>query len=683
MRTWWKNYIGRSAAGIFITMTVLIGISGCTVPVKSILWEEDNSGFIQFYTNDSIYYNTYFYVWYENLYQPVMEVVETKVKKVSGFSWGGYGIIFCLQDKYNFYLLLIDTHGYYTVYEMNEGSWIEKIRWAYSSNLKQGFGKINSLKVAHNNNSSNFSISFNGLYTGSFYDSSFSGGYSGYFVEVWGNDEENFPDTPEDVRFRQVVSSYGEPPVADAGPDRSIVVDGVVLFDGSGSTDPDGNIVSYSWDFGDGYTGSGVTASHSYSVEGTYEVKLTVTDDAGLSDRDTITVTVLPPNEPPTADAGPDRTAYPGDVINFNGSGSNDTDGTIDTYFWDFGDGYTGSDEKTTHTYTSEGSYDVTLTVTDDDGAFDTDGLTVTVYPYSEFPVADAGQDRDVYVYRDVYFDGSGSYPDASIEIYSWDFGDGITETGSSVRHRYNSTGNYTVTLTVYDREGDSDSDSVTVTVIDMIEGLAAEYLFNEDANDTSGNGYDGTVYGATLSEDRFGNPYGAYYFDGVDDYIEIPFKIDSHTEEFSIHAFVLMDNSIGYDGTVIRLGKDGGEIKISGPTQTYDRLGFGVKLAVGWREVRQQDDAESGRWHSFTGVYRRGDRLLLFVDGVLDSELEIEDYDIFIYSPLGSTIGCTKYYSYTERHWKGKIDDLRFFTRALTADEIRSLYEEGGWSGN
>lgn len=63
-------------------------------------------------------------------------------------------------------------------------------------------------------------------------------------------------------------------------------------FDGSGSTDSDGTIASYSWDFGDGSTGSGVTASHSYSADGTYSVTLTVTDDEGATDSSTQSVSV-------------------------------------------------------------------------------------------------------------------------------------------------------------------------------------------------------------------------------------------------------------------------------------------------------------------------------------------------------------------------------------------------------
>jgi len=88
------------------------------------------------------------------------------------------------------------------------------------------------------------------------------------------------------------VDNINERPVADAGPDQSVLVGETVNFDGSNSNDPDGDIVSYDWDFGDGNTGTGVSATHTYSTADTYTVTLTVTDNGALTDTDTLTVTV-------------------------------------------------------------------------------------------------------------------------------------------------------------------------------------------------------------------------------------------------------------------------------------------------------------------------------------------------------------------------------------------------------
>jgi PKD repeat protein len=114
----------------------------------------------------------------------------------------------------------------------------------------------------------------------------------------------------------------------------------VITFDGSGSFDLDGTIVSYEWDFGGGMTGAGGSPTHSYAADGVYLVSLTVTDDGGLTDTATTTADISPvPNQPPTADPNGPYTANAGEVITFDGSGSSDPDGTIVSYDWDFGDG--------------------------------------------------------------------------------------------------------------------------------------------------------------------------------------------------------------------------------------------------------------------------------------------------------------------------------------------------------
>ncbi|MBO0863530.1 MAG: PKD domain-containing protein [Mycobacterium sp.] len=136
-------------------------------------------------------------------------------------------------------------------------------------------------------------------------------------------------------------------------------------FNGSGSSDPDGSVDAYAWDFGDGSTGTGIKPSHTYSSTGTYHVTLTVTDDAGAQSAP-FAFDLLVTNQAPSADAS---VSCSGLSCSFNGSGSSDLDGSVASYAWDFGDGSTGSDVKPSHTYSSTGTYHVTLTVTDDAGA--------------------------------------------------------------------------------------------------------------------------------------------------------------------------------------------------------------------------------------------------------------------------------------------------------------------------
>jgi len=149
-------------------------------------------------------------------------------------------------------------------------------------------------------------------------------------------------------------------------------------FDGSASSDTDGTIASYVWNFGDGATGTGIAPSHTYAVAGSYTVALTVTDDGGASHTASQTVVVDPaPNTPPTAAFTSTQVAAL--FMVFNGSGSSDSDGSIASYDWDFGDGAIGKGIYTRHIYAAAGSYIVTLTVTDDAGATGTVSQTITV----------------------------------------------------------------------------------------------------------------------------------------------------------------------------------------------------------------------------------------------------------------------------------------------------------------
>jgi MYXO-CTERM domain-containing protein len=165
-------------------------------------------------------------------------------------------------------------------------------------------------------------------------------------------------------------------PIADAGPDKVAEAGKSISFDGSGSSDPDGTIASWHWDFGDGNTATGQSVAHTFTGGTDRTVTLTVVDNSGAIDVDTAFVKV---NLPPTAEAGPAHYADPGEIVTFSGLGSTDSDGTIVLYRWDFGDSGQGSGASVTHQYAVGGDYTVTLTVTDNDGSTNQDTTVVHV----------------------------------------------------------------------------------------------------------------------------------------------------------------------------------------------------------------------------------------------------------------------------------------------------------------
>ena len=258
------------------------------------------------------------------------------------------------------------------------------------------------------------------------------------------------------------------PPTADPGGPYNASVNSPVSFDGTGSSDPDGSIAAYDWNFGDGNTGTGATPTHTYAADGTFTVALTVTDDSGAMNTQTTTATIAANPLPPIADANGPYGGVVGSPVSFDGSGSSDPDGSITSYAWDFGDGGVGSGVTPTHTYSVDGSFTVTLTVTDNDGQTNTDATSATINPAGGNvpPVASANGPYSGTEGVAVQLSSSGSMdPDGVLVAYNWDFGDGGTSTAGNPAHAYIAAGTYTVTLTVTDDAGDTSTDSTTATI--------------------------------------------------------------------------------------------------------------------------------------------------------------------------------------------------------------------------
>jgi serine protease len=168
-------------------------------------------------------------------------------------------------------------------------------------------------------------------------------------------------------------------PVAAAGGPYVGTEEAGVSFDGLASHDFDGDPLTYAWDFGDGTNGSGANPSHVYTKGGSYTVSLVVNDGKVNSAPSQTTATITEVNDPPVADAGPDRTAAVGEPVTLDGSSSFDEEEGALTYTWNFGDGQTGSEMVQTHTYSTAGTYVATLTVTDPEGLTGTDTSMITV----------------------------------------------------------------------------------------------------------------------------------------------------------------------------------------------------------------------------------------------------------------------------------------------------------------
>ncbi len=275
-----------------------------------------------------------------------------------------------------------------------------------------------------------------------------------------------------------------------------------VTLDGSGSTDTDGTIVSYDWDFGDTMIGTGMSTTHTYATPGTFTVTLTVTDDAGATNSvmtDIIVTVGAPPgNIPPAAMISGPTTGTEGMAVTFDASGSLDLDGMIVSYDWDLGDTMTATGISVTHTYTV-GVYTVKLTVTDDTGATNSAmmDIVITTVTAPQPPMANAGGPYMGTIGMAIQFDGSASSdPDGTLVSYDWDFGDSIMGTGATPTHMYSMAGTYTVMLTVTDNDGMAGSVTTMAVITDpalpptmpgpMPDGAA---LYNDNCGSCHGPG--------------------------------------------------------------------------------------------------------------------------------------------------------------------------------------------------
>ncbi len=161
--------------------------------IQTIKWQLDGNGSTQFLTNDAQYYNYFFWNTYTQTNESLMSTVTATVMKQSGCLYSGYGIIFCYQDNNNFYRLLIDTTGHYSVYSKVGGNYSAIIPWTstFTANLNSGVGVANVISVTQQS-PSNFSVNFNGTQETLFSDGTFTGGKAGFCIYIADQAAENF-----------------------------------------------------------------------------------------------------------------------------------------------------------------------------------------------------------------------------------------------------------------------------------------------------------------------------------------------------------------------------------------------------------------------------------------------------------------------------------------------------------
>lgn len=220
---------------------------------------------------------------------------------------------------------------------------------------------------------------------------------------------------------------------------------------------------TYSWNFGDGTTGTGATPSHAYSAAGTYTVKVTATDEYGDSGTASMSVMI----SSLVAGAGTNITTTAGSTVTFAGSAS----GGVAPYteYWSFGDGTAAIGTlDPTHVYEAGGTYTATLTVTDSQDASVSHSAVVTVNDVA--PTASLSIPSTGTVGVPVDFSASATDPSPVDQVagfsYAWNFGDGTTGGGVTPVHLYTAAGTYTVSVTATDKDGLTSSKATATIVV-------------------------------------------------------------------------------------------------------------------------------------------------------------------------------------------------------------------------
>jgi hypothetical protein len=276
------------------------------------------------------------------------------------------------------------------------------------------------------------------------------------------------------------VNCPNHPPTANAGANQNVQCNPtgaltMVTLDGSGSSDPDGDALTYVWTENGQQIATGVNPTVQLST-GTHTITLTVTDTHAASASSTVTVTITCPNRPPVANAGPTQNVPctgNSTTVQLDGSASSDPDGDALTYVWTENGQQIATGAKPTvqlvngaHTTT----HTITLTVTDTHAASSSANVTININCPNHPPVANAGPDQTLEcggTTTAINLDGSASSdPDGDPLTYAWSENGQQIATG--VKPTVNlSYGMHTITLTVTDSHGASSSDTMNVTIQD------------------------------------------------------------------------------------------------------------------------------------------------------------------------------------------------------------------------
>jgi PKD repeat protein len=511
------------------------------------------------------------------------------------------------------------------------------------------------------------------------------------------------------VAGNYTASYAGVPTASFTATPNPVQTGSLVSFNASGSSDVDGTITRYEWDLdGNGSyetnTGTNATTSRTYTTPGSVTVGLRVTDDEGQPGTTTRSVTVT--NRTPTASfTGTPNPANVGQSVAFNAGASSDPDGTIARYEWDLdGNGSfetdTGAAATTSRTYTTAGTVNVNLRVTDNTGGTGTTTRAITITsgaPTASFTVAP----NPATTRQSVTFDGAASsVPGGTITRYEWDLdGNGSfeTDTGATATTSrvYDTVGTINVGLRV---TGNGNTATTTRT-------LTTNSAYQAAVLGTAGvNGYWRLAETGTSAVSLVGTNTGAFTngplsttgaliageqnrarnFDGVNDYVNLAPGPVGTPAAVSAEAWVRTESTKGAGGyhflvTHANIDFDDG---FSLAIDDQNRAVF----AVGGRNVLggvvrgsavSSVSLAPNTTHHVVGTFGGG-QLRIYVDGV---ERGSAPFANGIFYRTGRDFWFARQRNTTNRairHLDGTLDEVAVYSTALPAATVQAHYAAG-----
>jgi hypothetical protein len=394
-----------------------------------------------------------------------------------------------------------------------------------------------------------------------------------------------------------------------------------------------------------------------------------------------------------------------------------DGDGDMDVLSASYGDDIAwyendGNENFTSHTITTSADFATEVYAVDVDGDGDMDVLSASAFDdkiawyendgnenFTSHTITTSADGAQSVYAIDVDGDGDIDVLSASERDFkiAWYENDGNENFAS---HTITTNAGLASSVYAVDVDGDGDIDVLSASRTDPniawyenlspVPGdLVAYYPFNGNANDESGNGNDGVVYGASLTTDRFNNQSSAYYFNGVDNFIEVlNDPILNPTNFISISAWVAVDDVNKLSQEIISKGADhmDGHYRMhytAKPLQNYpDHRFHGLITRIGdnyYSMLFMGDYPLQNQWYHIVMVYN-GNSLIAYLNGYQEEILSVSgnlfqnDANLYIGKHMNAS------YPY---YFSGKIDEIRIYDYALSEAEILDLYQEGGWGTN